>query len=76
MIHYVDGVEYKTKISTLRGDYQKPDGTIGNRLAAVGKTRLQTRPDDILQERLYCIQWMRPKPEGQGRRVRVPSRDR
>jgi putative DNA methylase len=32
LIHQVDGVDYKTKISTLRGDYQKPDGTIGNRL--------------------------------------------
>ena len=30
LIHQVDGVNYRTKISTLRGDYQKPDGTIGN----------------------------------------------
>ena len=32
LIHTVNGVEYRTKISTLRGDYRKPDGTIGNRL--------------------------------------------
>jgi len=32
LIHQVDGVAYKTKISTLRGDYQKSDGTIGNRV--------------------------------------------
>ena len=24
------------------------------------------RPDDIFQERLYCIQWMRPKKKGKG----------
>ena len=27
LIHSADGVQHKTKISTLRGDYQKPDGT-------------------------------------------------
>ena len=24
------------------------------------------RPDDIFQERLYCVQWMRPKKKGKG----------
>ena len=24
------------------------------------------RPDDLFQERLYCIQWMRPKKKGKG----------
>ena len=27
LIHTIDGVEYRTKISTLRGDYQKQDGS-------------------------------------------------
>ena len=66
LIHQVDGVAYKTKISTLRGDYQKPDGTIGNRLRLWEKLDFIPRSDDLLQERLYCIQWMRPKKKGKG----------
>ncbi len=61
MIHMVNGREYKTKISTLRGDYKKPEGTTGNRLRLWEKHDFKPRPDDIFQERLYCIQWMRPK---------------
>ena len=64
--HTSMAVNYKTKISTLRGDYQKPDGTIGNRLRLWEKHDFKPRPDDIFQERLYCIQWMRPKKKGKG----------
>jgi putative DNA methylase len=64
LVHQVNGVSYKTKISTLRGDYQKFDGTIDNRLRVWEKHDFQPAPDDLLQERLYCIQWMRPKNKG------------
>ena len=64
MIHAVDGREYKTKISTLRGDYKNPDGTTGNRLRLWDKNDFKPRPGDIFQERLYCVQWMRPKKKG------------
>jgi putative DNA methylase len=66
LIHTVDGSEYRTKISTLRGDYRKPDGANGNRLRMWEKEDFKPRPDDIFQERLYCIQWMRPKRKGKG----------
>lgn len=66
LVHQVDGVIYKTKISTLRGDFQKVDGTVGNRLRQWEKFDFTPRPDDILQERLYCIQWMRTKQQGRG----------
>ena len=66
LVHKVHGTEYKTKISTLRGDYQKPDGTTGNHLRLWEKLDIVPRPDDLLQERLYCIQWMRPKKKGKG----------
>lgn len=66
LLHQVDGVAYKTKISTLRGDFQKPDGTTGNRLRLWDKLDFVPKPEDILQERLYCIQWMRPKKKGKG----------
>jgi len=64
LMHRVNGAEYKTKISTLRGDYQKPDGTIANRLRQWEKLDFMPRPNDLLQERLYCIEWMRPKKRG------------
>ena len=38
--HIVDGVSYKTKISTLRGDYRNPTGRRQS-AAAVGEARLQ-----------------------------------
>jgi putative DNA methylase len=65
-IHTVEGVEYRTKISTLRGDYRKDDGTNGNRLRLWEKSDFKPRPDDIFQERLYCVHWMRPKRSGRG----------
>jgi putative DNA methylase len=58
------GVEHRTKISTLRGDYRKGDGTNGNRLRLWNKNDLKPWPDDIFHERLFCIQWMRPKKAG------------
>jgi len=64
--HKIDGVLYKTKISTLRGDYQKPDGTLDNRLRLWDKLDFMPREDDLLQERLYCIQWIRPREQGKG----------
>ncbi len=64
LMHSVDGVDYKTKISTLRGDYQKPEGTIGNHLRLWGKQDFVPRSGDLLQERLYCIQWSRPTHKG------------
>ena len=66
LIHQVDGVVYKTKISTLRGDYQQTDGTTGNRLRLWEKLDVMPRPEDLLQERLYCVEWMRPKEKGKG----------
>ncbi|MFM7449673.1 MAG: anti-phage-associated DUF1156 domain-containing protein [Leptolyngbyaceae cyanobacterium] len=64
LMHQIDGVTYKTKLSTLRGDYQKPDGSVDNQLRKWEKHDFMPRPDDLLQERLYCIQWMRPKLKG------------
>lgn len=61
LVHEVNGKRYKTKITTLRGDIQQADGTVVNRLRPWEKGELMPRPDDLFQERLYCIQWMRPK---------------
>jgi putative DNA methylase len=66
MIHTLEGVDYRTKISTLRGDYRRSDGSNGNRLRLWEKSDYLPRCEDIFQERLYCIQWMRPKEKGKG----------
>ena len=64
LIHQLDGTAHKTKISTLRGDFENPDGTVSNRLRLWQKHDFKPESDDILQERLYCVQWMRPKTKG------------
>lgn len=66
LIHTVDGTEYRTKISTLRGDYRKEDGSISNRLRLWEKHDFKPHPDDLIQERLYAVLWMRPKKKGRG----------
>jgi putative DNA methylase len=65
MIHTVDGVEHRVKISTIRGDFTRPDGSTGNRLRQWAKTDFVPRVDDIFGERLYAIQWM--KDDGSSR---------
>jgi len=59
MVYELDGKTYRTPIKTLRGDYRLPDGTSGNRLRRWEKGDFKPRPDDIFQERLYCIQWIK-----------------
>jgi putative DNA methylase len=59
LIHTVDGTEYRTKISTLRGDHRGHDGATRNRLRQWEKQDIAPRVGDIFQERLYCVQWMR-----------------
>ena len=64
LIHSVNNVEYRNNISTLRGDFRNADGTTGNKLRLWDKTDFKPRPDDIFQERLYAVHWMKPKPKG------------
>ncbi len=64
LIHTVDGMEYRTKVSTLRGDYRNADGGTGNKLRLWDKSDFKPRSDDLFQERLYAVHWMRPKPKG------------
>jgi putative DNA methylase len=64
LLHTVNGIEYRTKISTIRGDYRKDDGKNGNKLRLWEKGDFMPRSDDIFQERLYAVHWMRPKSKG------------
>ncbi len=58
LVYELDGKTYLTPIKTLRGDYRDADGNTANRLRRWEKHDFKPRPDDIFQERLYCIQWM------------------
>ena len=64
LVHGVNESIYRTKITTLRGDYTRPDGSPGNRLRLWEKSDITPRPEDIFQERLYAILWCCPKKNG------------
>jgi len=64
LFHTIDGHEYRTKISTLRGDFRTPAGGTGNKLRRWDKADFKPRHDDIFQERLYAIHWMKPTGAG------------
>ncbi|MEI7988881.1 MAG: anti-phage-associated DUF1156 domain-containing protein [Chloroflexota bacterium] len=66
LVHNLDGREFRTKISTLRGDYRKEDGSTGNRLRLWKKNDFLPQSEDIFQERLYCIQWLKSRKSGKG----------
>ena len=61
MVHSPDGINiYRKSINTIRGDYK--DGKENkNRLRLWGKFDFIPLSDDIYQERLYCVQWMKKK---------------
>lgn len=58
LVWEANGETQRVSIASLRGDYRLPDGTSGNRLRRWEETDFVPRPDDVFQERLYCIQWM------------------
>lgn len=62
VVHTVDGVEHRTKISTIRGDYSEVmDGVRvnKNRLRQWDLSDVVSRDDDIFNERLYAVQWIK-----------------
>ena len=59
LMHKIRGKVYKTKISTLRADVRQTDGSVVNRVRLWGNNDIVPEPEDLFQERLYCIQWMR-----------------
>lgn len=59
IVHSPDGTnEYRINIKTIRGDYKNGSAN-KNCLRVWEKTDCIPRPDDIFQERLYCIQWVK-----------------
>lgn len=58
LVHELDGKVYRTPIKTIRGDYRTAERKSRNRLRKWETQDFQPHPEDILQERLYCIQWI------------------
>jgi putative DNA methylase len=54
----LDDIRSAAELTTIRGDYRDSDGVNRNRLRLWEKSDFIPRPDDIFQERLYCIQWI------------------
>lgn len=59
LVYELEGKIYQTPIRTIRGDYRTEEGENRNRLRQWDTHDFKPRADDIFQERLYCIQWMK-----------------
>lgn len=67
LVHAMNPERSGVEIKTIRGDYRDAEGNNRNRLRLWGKLDFVPRSDDILQERLYCIQWVTKESLGKGR---------
>jgi putative DNA methylase len=67
LVHPMNPERSGVEIRTIRGDYRGADGTPRNRLRLWERHDFIPRPDDIFQERLYCIQWITKESLEKGR---------
>jgi len=67
LVHPMNPDRTGVEIRTIRGDYRDADGVNRNRLRRWEISDFVPRPDDIFQERLYCIQWITRDSLGKGR---------
>ena len=67
LVHPMNIGQSGVEIKTIRGDYKDATGGVRNRLRVWGKTDVVPEANDIWQERLYCIQWMKKASLGKGR---------
>ncbi len=57
VVYELDGETVTVPFREVRGDYRDRDGRNANRLRLWDRSDISPRPDDVLRERLYCIQW-------------------
>lgn len=67
LVHAMNPERSGVEIKTIRGDYRDAEGNTRNRLRLWDKADFMPRPDDIFQERLYCIQWITKESLCEGR---------
>ena len=58
LVYELDGVEHRVPIRTIRGD-RRVGGETVNSLRQWSNDDIVPRKDDIFQERLYCVQWVK-----------------
>ena len=72
VVHVVDGVVHVNSIASIRGDYTTEASgkkLKKNRLRQWEKSDVIYRNDDIFNERLYAIQWIKELPDGDSSRA-------
>lgn len=72
VVHTVNGVEHFNSLSSIRGDYTTLiDGkkVKRNRLRQWERSDVVFRDDDIFNERLYAVQWIKEVAEGESGRA-------
>lgn len=72
VVHFVDGVEHVNSIASIRGDYtSEVNGkkVKRNRLRQWDQSDVVFRNDDIFNERLFGIQWVKEHLEGESGRA-------
>lgn len=67
LIHPMNPERSGVEIKTIRGDHRDSEGVIRNSLRMWESLDISPRPDDIFQERLYCVQWMKKHSLGKNR---------
>ncbi|MCK1757666.1 DUF1156 domain-containing protein [Bradyrhizobium sp. 137] len=69
MVYTLNGETYSTPVKTIRGDRRGPNGQTVNDLRLWDKSDVSPHDDDILGERLYCIQWIEADTIGKSRQA-------
>ena len=67
LVHPMNPERSGVDIRIIRGDYRDTEGNNQNRLRRWDKSDFMPRPDDIWQERLYCVQWITKETLGKPR---------
>lgn len=67
LVHPMNPNREGVAISVIRGDHKDAEGRNRNRLRRWERHDFMPRPDDIFQERLYCIHWMDGEEIGNGK---------
>lgn len=58
LVHPMNPERSGVEIKTIRGDFRDAEGNNRNRLRMWEQSDYIPRPNDVFQERLYCVQWI------------------
>jgi putative DNA methylase len=67
IVHPMNPEKSGVEIEVVRGDLRDDLGNRRNRLRLWGVHDISPRPDDVFQERLYCVQWTKENNDGRNR---------